>query len=53
MAGNTRTVETVTVIPVLACDRCGKDLSGFACECIERRTKIDIIFEKTVEHVST
>ena len=51
MAGNTRTVETVTVIPVLACDRCGKDLSGFACECIERRTKIDIIFEKTVEHV--
>lgn len=51
VVGNTRTVETVTFMPVLACDRCGKDLSGFACECIERRTKIDIIFEKTVEHV--
>ncbi len=48
----TQTVETVTVILVLACDRCGKDLSAFACECIERRTKIDIIFEKTVEHVA-
>jgi transposase-like protein len=51
VVGNTRTVETVTVLPVLTCDRCDKDLSCFACECVERRTKIDIIFEKTVEHV--
>jgi len=51
VVGNTRTVETVTFLPTLACDRCGEDLSGVACECIERRTKIDIIFEKTEEHV--
>ena len=49
--GNTRTVETVTFLPALTCDRCDEDLSGVACEGIERRTKIDIIFEKTEEHV--
>lgn len=51
MAGNTRTVETVEIIPVLSCKKCGADLSYLPCECTERRTKIDIIFEKTVEHV--
>jgi hypothetical protein len=30
---------------------CGEDLSLVACEHIERRTKIDIMFEKVVEHV--
>jgi hypothetical protein len=39
------------VIKVNHCDICGNDLSQASCEHIERRTKIDIIFEKTVEHV--
>lgn len=51
VAGNTRTVETVTVLPALVCGGCGADLSAVHCTCIERRTKIDIIFEKTEEHV--
>lgn len=49
--GNTRTVETITTIAVTCCNKCGEDLSQVACTCIERRTRIDIIFEKTVEHV--
>ena len=36
---------------VTECDVCGADLSDSPCEHVERRTKIDIIFEKTVEHV--
>ena len=50
-ANNTRTVETVTIAKVTQCDVCGQDLTNVACQHIERRTKIDIIFEKTVEHV--
>jgi transposase len=49
--GNTRTVETVTTLPVTTCLKCGDDLTRVECTCIERRTKIDIIFEKTVEHI--
>lgn len=48
--GNTRTVETVTSLEVSTCKACGHDLSDIACVCIERRTRIDIIFEKTAEH---
>lgn len=51
MAENTRTVETTTVSPVTSCDTCGEDLTNTECQCIERRTRIDIIFEKKVEHV--
>lgn len=50
-ANNTRTVETITVSKVTRCDVCGEDLTKTACQHTERRTKIDIIFEKTVEHV--
>ena len=50
-AYNSRSVETTTVAPVSTCDTCGEDLSGTVCHKHERRTKIDIIFEKTVEHV--
>jgi transposase len=50
-ANNTRTVETVTIIKVTQCDICGQDLRGVACQNHERRTKIDIVFEKVVEHV--
>jgi transposase len=49
-AANTRTVESVEVIPVEYCDCCGEDLSKSQCKAHERRTRIDIIFEKTVEH---
>lgn len=50
-AHNTRTVETVTLVKVKHCDVCGEDLTKTACDHTERRTRIDIIFEKTVEHV--
>jgi transposase len=51
MAENTRTIESVTMTSVERCDKCGEDLSKVAVIDTERRTRIDIIFEKTVEHV--
>lgn len=48
---NTRTVETVTIAQVAQCDVCGQDLRNIDCQHHERRTKIDIIFEKIIEHV--
>lgn len=51
VASNTRTIETVIISPVTRCDVCGQDLTEAPCEHIERRTKIDIIFETVVEHV--
>src|SRR4030042_556721 len=50
-SGNSRTVETVQVAKVRACEICGEDLSKTPCVGHERRTKIDIIFEKVVSHV--
>jgi len=50
IAANTRTVETTTVISVDYCDQCGESLQNIPCRCIERRTRVDIVFEKTVEH---
>ena len=47
---NRRTRETITVASVHFCDVCGADLAQVACTH-ERRTKIDIVFEKVVEHV--
>ena len=51
LSGNTRTVETVQVAPVDQCGACGEDLSETPCQGHERRTRIDIIFEKVVSHV--
>lgn len=48
---NTRTVETISITKVEQCDVCGQDLTNIISESIERRTKIDILFEKVVEHV--
>ena len=48
---NTRTQETVTVSHVTTCHICSEDLTPVPCSHHERRTKIDIIFEKVVEHV--
>ncbi len=49
--GNTRVKETVTVARVETCDCCGAVLDKTPCRNTERRTKIDIVFEKVVEHV--
>lgn len=51
LASNTRTVENVSITKVYECDFCGEDLTKTPCQLHERRTKIDIIFEKVVEHV--
>lgn len=48
---NTRVVENITLAKVEQCDVCGQDLSKTASQQHERRTKIDIIFEKVIEHV--
>lgn len=48
---NRRTVENVTLSQVETCDGCGEDLTGVPCTQVERRSKIDIVFEKVVEHV--
>lgn len=54
-AGNTvsnhRCVETVTLSTVESCGICGAPLDAVECVDHERRTKIDIVFEKVVEHV--
>ena len=51
VAGNTRIKEIVSVSQVLTCDVCGEALDNTPCTKHERRTKIDIVFEKVVEHV--
>jgi transposase len=51
LCGNTRTVETVQIAAVNQCGICGEDLSDTPCQGHERRTRIDIIFEKVVSHV--
>jgi len=51
VASNMRTVETVTLAKVAQCDVCGHDLAKSPCLHVERRTKIDIVFEKVIEHV--
>lgn len=48
--GNTRTTERVTTATVDVCGVCGEDLSHIPSQGHERRTKIDIVFEKVVEH---
>jgi len=48
---NTRIKETVTTVKVDTCDVCGVALDKTPCHGYERRTKIDIVFEKVVDHV--
>ncbi|EQD57146.1 transposase IS66, partial [mine drainage metagenome] len=50
-SANTRTVETVAISKVSACEECGEDLRTVRPEGHERRTQIDIVFEKVVSHV--
>jgi len=49
-ANNSRTVENIAISAVYSCDVCGEDLSNTACTGHERRTKVDIVFEKVIEH---
>lgn len=51
LADNCRTRETVTISSVDTCAVCGEDISSVSCCEHERRTKIDIVFEKVVEHI--
>ncbi len=50
-SGNTRTVESVDASPVSFCEECGEDLHKVRCKGHERRTQIDIVFEKVVTHI--
>ncbi|MCP4653097.1 MAG: IS66 family transposase [Candidatus Omnitrophica bacterium] len=49
-SNNTRTKVTIKKIKVVDCETCGEDLSKTKCDKHERRTIIDIIFEKKVTH---
>ena len=51
LSENTRTVETTQVSEVHDCKSCGEPLDDTPAIEHERRTKIDIIFEKVVCHV--
>lgn len=50
-ANNTRTVENITIVEVTQCNVCGQDLRKTACQHLERRTIVDILFEKMITHV--
>ena len=50
-SANTRTVETVEVSKVSACEECGEDLRTVRPHGHERRTQVDIVFEKVLSHV--
>lgn len=50
-SGNTRSVETTQVAKVEDCRCCGEDLADTPALGHERRTRIDIVFEKVVSHV--
>ena len=47
---NTRTREYVKVLSVDACARCSEDLTDTACTGHQRRSLVDIVFEKVVRH---
>jgi transposase len=50
-SANTRTIETVALSKVSACEECGEDLREVRPRDHERRTQIDIVFEKVLSHV--
>jgi len=50
-SANTRTVESYEVSKVSFCEECGEDLRKVRCQGHERRTQIDILFEKVVTHI--
>lgn len=50
-SANTRTVVSHEVSEVNFCEECGEDLRKVRCKGHERRTQIDIVFEKVVTHI--
>jgi len=50
-SANTRTVATIERSEVSFCEHCGEELRKVRCRHHERRTWIDIVFEKVVTHV--
>ena len=50
-SANTRTVVNFEVSPVGFCEECGEDLRKVRCQGHERRTLIDLVFEKVVTHI--
>lgn len=48
---NSRTIETVETASVETCACCGEDLRKVRSTTRERRTRIDLVFEKVVTHV--
>jgi len=48
---NSRTIETVEIAPVATCACCGEDLRKVRTTAQERRTRIDLVFEKILTHV--
>jgi transposase len=50
-SANTRTIETLEIAPVHDCECCGKDLTAEPCQGHERRTLLDIVYEKREHHV--
>jgi len=51
LSENTRTVETTQVAEIKECEFCAEPLDDIPATDHQRRTKIDIIFEKVVSHV--
>ena len=52
VASNSKTTETTTIVATEEnCNCCGHDLTDVKAHNHERRTKIDIVFEKVVTHV--
>jgi transposase len=50
-SANTRTVQSFEISKVSFCEECGEDLHKVRCQGHERRTQIDIVFEKVVTHI--
>jgi transposase len=50
-SANTRTVESYELSKVGFCEECGEDLHKVRAQGHERRTQIDIVFEKVVTHI--
>lgn len=49
--GNSRTLETTQIARLSDCESCGEDIRDTPVSGHERRTLIDIVFEKVVNHV--